>query len=113
MEKNYPGKLLYEFSFVAGYDLYQYAATLKDDYLRQLIRDIAIKVYFNRFPPYLCRSGWRERRIFYHYVKANYVNRVKPVKCNMQILPKLLVSPFVGPILAEMASIVYKIKHLR
>lgn len=113
LEKQYPGKLVYEFSFVAGYDLFRYADTIKDDYLNQLLHGIAIKDYFNWFPPYLCRSGYKERNVFYRYVKVNCPERVKPIMQYLKLVPRLFLLPCVGRVFAECASFVYNIKHYK
>lgn len=113
LEKKYPGKLVYEFSFGAGYDLFRYADTIEDAYLNQLLHGIAIKDYFNWFPPYLCRSGYKERTVFYRYVKENYQERVKPTKQYLKLVPRLFLLPCVGRVFAECAAVVYNIKHYK
>lgn len=111
MERRYPGKMLYEFSFVAGVDLYKLGTEVEDKWLKEQLQEISIRKYFNFFPPYLCRAGRKERKIFYSLVRTNR-DRIRFAQSYMRTLPKLLVTPVLGPIIAEVAYVVYKIKHM-
>lgn len=111
MERRYPGKMLYEFTFVAGVDLYILGTEVEDKWLKEQLQEISIRKYFNFFPPYLCRAGRKERKIFYSLVRTNR-DRIRFAQNYMRTLPKLLVTPVFGPIIAEVAYVVYKIKHM-
>lgn len=111
MERKYPGKMLYEFSFVAGVDLFSFSNEIKDEELKDRIRNIAIKDYFNWFPPYLCRTRMKERCVFYQYLSENR-DRVNVARKYMRFVPKLLATPIIGSLAAEIASVLYIIKHL-
>ncbi len=111
MERKYPGKMLYEFSFVAGVDLFSFSNEIKDEELKDRIRNIAIKDYFNWFPPYLCRTRMKERCVFYQYLSENR-DRVNVARKYMRFVPKVLTIPILGPIAAEIVSMVYYIKHM-
>ena len=110
MEKKYPGQWVYEYSFVAGYDLLQFANTIDDEYLKMQICSISAE-YFNWFPPYLCRSGYRERNVFYRSIRENYEERVIPLWQYLNFVPRLFLLPYIGRFFAECAALVYVIKH--
>lgn len=108
--KAYPAKSIYDFSFCAGGDLLHFSEEVEDEELRLAFRKAAVSKYINGFAVHLFRTSGKERKRFFELVKERELE-VKPLKKFMTILNRLLLSPFIGRIVAETLSFAYKMKH--
>lgn len=111
MERKYPGYLIYEYVFHAGADLLAYSKTIKDTQLNKGLSSFAIKTYFNNnFVLYMLRTTYKERKSFYRCIKINSDVVSKNIN-NIDGIGRLILQPIFGPLVADIASFLYKITH--
>lgn len=110
--RTYPGKLLYELVFCAGYDLWQLAEEIEDEDISGQITRCVKREYFNYFPIFLSRAPMSERCVFYKCVREGR-KVVKECLPFMKPLPRACLLRCVGPIVSEMVSIAYRITHTK
>lgn len=111
MERKYPGNLIFDYVFRAGYGLMRYAETIDDQSLSDGLICFAKKKYLrDNFIVYLLRTTGKERRNFFRIVKkqSQLVNEVKPY---ISDLGRLALIPIVGAWLADIASWAYKFRR--
>lgn len=106
----YPAKLVFEYAFCTGGDLLNFSEEIKDEGLREAIRTTAIQKYINGFPIYLFRTSKTERKKFYVLTREK-VSEVKPLKCEMNMIGRLLLIPLLGFVLSEMGALIYGAGH--
>ncbi len=106
----YPAKSIYDYSFFSGPDLLRFSDEVKDDGLRDAFRNTAIQKYINGFAIHLLRTSKRERKRFFSLIKEKE-DEVKPLKQYMNLLNRTMLFPIVGPMVTNMMSKVYKMKH--
>ena len=106
----YPAKLIYDFAFHAGSGLLYFSNEVKDEDLSRSFRDSAINKYINGFAVHLLRTGKQERKRFYKMIKERRTE-VQPLKQYMSFQNKVMLIPGVGPLITDLMSCVYKLKH--
>ena len=106
----YPAKLIYEFAFCAGSDLLRFSEEVRKIELKQALRNMAIHKYFNGYSIHLLRTSKEERKKFYQMVKDRYLE-INEVKSYLTQFNKMMLNPALGPILANVCSMLYKLKH--
>jgi len=110
MAKTYPSKWIFDYVFHAGYDLLIYSQSVKDYSIRSGIYDFSKQYYlFHNFILYLLRTSAAERKNFYRIVK-NERSLVDRVKKEMKIPVAILLMPFIGIIISNTISCIYKLK---
>ena len=110
--KAYPAQLIYEYAFCAGGDLLRFSEEVRDSELKWAFRDTAVKKYINGFPLHLFRARKTERKKFYTLIKDRKME-LKPLKSEINVLGGLLLFPVIGPVLAEMGAVIYRVNHGR
>ena len=108
--KAYPAKSIYDYSFYAGGDLLRFSEEVKDDGLRDALRNTAIQKYINGFAIHLLRTSKRERKRFFELIKKRD-EEVRPLKQYMNILNRVMLVPLVGQMATNLMSRVYKMKQ--
>ena len=108
--KAYPAKSIFDFSFCAGEGLLSFSEEIKEEYLRTTLRNTAVQKYINGFAIHLFRTNKKERELFYEIIKEKEAE-VKPLKQYMSFLNRMLLLPLVGPLIANVMSSAYKMKH--
>ena len=108
--KKYPAKLIFEFSFCAGGDLLLFSNNVQDEELKAAFRDKAIRKYINGFPIHLFRTSRLERKKFHSLVITRFVE-YKPVKHKIKPYNRLLLFPFIGPVLTVIVAFFYRVSH--
>lgn len=106
----YPANLIYDFAFHAGPDLLHFSNEVKDKDLASSFSDSAIHKYINGFAIHLLRTGKQERKRFYKMIKDRSAE-VVPLKQYMSVQNKVMLMPGVGPLITELMSCAYKLKH--
>lgn len=110
MRRQYPAQLIYDFSFVAGKDLLEYAQSIDDKQLSEELCQTATTKYINGFLISLLRTSPDERKAFYTLIRQNK-ERIEMLKPYMTGKSKLLLSPIFGKPIVELLTIGYKMKH--
>ncbi len=108
----YPAYLIYDFAFCAGKDLLDFSQEVEDGELSSSFKDAAIHKYINGFAVHLFRTGRVERKRFYGILGEKH-KETNSLKCHMTMLNRILIKPYVGPLLTGLLSFVYKKKHKR
>lgn len=106
----YPANLIYDYAFHAGSDLLHFSNEVKDEDLAWSFRDSAINKYINGFAIHLLRTGKQERKRFYKMIKDRRAE-VLPLKQYMSFQNKVMLMSGVGPLITDLMSRVYKLKH--
>lgn len=106
----YPAKLIFDFAFCAGGDLLRFSEEVDNEKMKVDFRNTATHKYINGFSIHLFRTSKSERKKFYQLIKDRSAE-VKPLKQEMVLLCKLLLLPVIGPVLAEIGSLVYGVTH--
>ena len=106
----YPANLIYDYAFHAGSDLLHFSNEVKDEDLAWSFRDSAINKYINGFAIHLLRTGKQERKRFYKMIKDRRAV-VLPLKQYMSFQNKVMLMSGVGPLITDLMSRVYKLKH--
>ncbi len=105
----YPAKMIYDLAFVCGRDLLRFSNELEDSCSsKKRIREVAIGKYINGFPLYLLRTSRKERKAFYGLLSSVDITDLSGC---MSILSRCLLVPVIGPVLSELFSFAYKMKH--
>lgn len=108
--KNYPAKMIYDYVFYCGKELLRLAGEIQDHFCKELIKKAAVKQYICGFPIFLFRTSKVERREFYSLLDRKETKALAPW---MDWLSRLLLFPFIGPIISDILSFVYKKEHKR
>lgn len=108
--KAYPATSIYDWSFCAGADLLSFSDELEYEELRASFRNAAIQKYIDGFAIHLFRTNKKERKRFFEIVKEKETE-VKPLKQYMSLLNRAMFLPLVGPLIANVMSSAYKMKH--
>lgn len=106
----YPANLIYDYAFRAGSDLLHFSNEVKNEDLARSFRDSAINKYINGFAVHLLRTGKQERKRFYKMIKERRTE-VLPLKQYMSFQNIVMLMPGVGPLITDLMSCVYKLKH--
>lgn len=106
----YPASSIFEFAFCAGGDLLKFSKEVKDKELGIAFHDAAVQKYINGFPIHLFRTTRHERKKFFALIKARKLE-MKPLKCEMNLLGRVLLFSGVGPVVAETGAYLYGVKH--
>ena len=106
----YPAKMIYEFAICAGGDLLCFSEIVKDEDLKMVFRDTAIRKYINGYAIHLFRTNGKERKKFYEMVDENRDSVVQLEKY-MSWSNRLFLHRFLGPLLMSVVSFVYQVKH--
>ena len=106
----YPAKSIYDYSFSSGSALLHFSEEIKDECLRTTFRSTAIQKYINGFAVHLLRTSKKERERFFRLVKERE-EVVRPLKQYMNILYRVMLVPLVGPLVTNLMTIIYKMKH--
>jgi len=110
MEKQYPGKLIYDYVFHAGVDLLRYARSIKDVELNQGLAEFSRKIYLkDKFVLFLLRTTKKERQLFYKEIDKNKKS-VRQMGKEISGIGKFMLMPVLGPLLADGSSWIYKWK---
>ncbi len=105
----YPAKMIIDLSFVCGRDLLCFSNELDNSCpCKGAIWKVAINKYINGFPIYLFRTSSKERHSFYQIVSSVDYSDISGYFFK---LSRILLTPVIGPVLAGILSIAYKIKH--
>lgn len=108
MHRIYPAQLIWEFAFVAGLELLDFARTIADRKLKDELYNTAVNRYINGFYLFLLRTSIEERMLFYQMVSNNnaMVYNLRPVMNKRTVL---LLTPFIGHTCVELLSCGYKV----
>ena len=105
--KDYPAKLIYDFSFCTGSDLLRFSEGVEDEELRAAFHKVAVKKYLNGFVILLLRTNKKERKCFYNMVKENK-HDLKPFIRHLAPFNRVLLTT---PVLVDCCSMLYKATH--
>lgn len=105
-KRSYTGKLLYEFIFCAGAELYEFGSGFSDNHISETLTSVAKREYFNKLPVYLCRQPKEQRREFFEFVREN-TEHVKRYWKIMPILTKMTLMPLWGESFSNLLSYIY------
>lgn len=107
----YSANKIYQWSFNAGVNLYDFSQKLKDidTHYSFLFENFAKDYYINRFWLFLCKTSFVERNKFYQIIAENNLP-IEYVRRQFSKLSQVLLFPLVGRIVAECMAIVYKFK---
>lgn len=109
-ERSYPANAVFDLAFMAGGELLHFSEEVMDKDLKAAIRNVAVQKYINGFPVILFRTSLAERRKFYELIRVRKLE-VEGLKEVMKPLPKVLLWPMIGKVLAECFTFFYKITH--
>ena len=88
----------------------RFSEEVKDENLKQAFKDSAVKKYINGFSIHLFRTGKKERNHFFKILRERK-DDIKYLKPQMSLLNRMLLMPCLGPLITDMVSFGYKIKH--
>ena len=107
--RQYKAELICQMAFCAGKDLLAYSGEINDQMLSDSFKNKAVSM-INGFWIHLLRASGRERRRFYQQVDEYHPDLLRPIMNNRS---RLLLSPYIGRILAGTMSLAYGMKHNR
>lgn len=106
-----PAKLIYDASFGFGGRLLKFSDEVKDEEMKEAIRQYAIcHSWLNCFGINLLRTNHAERNKFFSIMEEKR-DEITYLKDYLSTFNRILFLPVIGPWVAEIASVVYKMKH--
>ena len=108
--KSYPARLIFDWVFPTGKDLLTFAESLEDKEYQQVLHDYGIKKHYNALALQLFRTTKNERRAFYKIIQEEK-EELKASMHYFSTLNRLLVTPLIGPLVADAGSFFYKTTH--
>lgn len=106
-----PAKLIYDASFGFGGRLLEFSNEINDEEMKESIRQYATcHSWLNGYGINLLRTNHAERKKFFRLLKEKR-EEIAYLKSNLSTLQKILFLPVVGPWVAEIGSVMYKLKH--
>lgn len=104
-------KLIYDSSLGYGGRLLKFSDEIEDEELKESFKRFAISyTWLNSFGVKLLRTSHTERKKFFQLLRGNR-EEIAYVKGYLGSFNKLLLIPIVGPLVADIGSVVYKLKH--
>ena len=119
-DNEYPARMIYERCIVTSIQLLSFSdemdnmALINDGIVYEkysrLIRQYTHSHYLWMLPVYVFRTTKLERTKVFELMKE-HGSEVKLLKKEMNLLERVLLLPIIGPIMAEIMSFVYQVKH--
>ena len=104
-------KLIYDASFGFGGRLFEFSNEIENEEMRESIRQYAIShSWLNGFGVKLLRTNHVKRKHFFQILKEKR-GEIAYLKGYLSTFNRILFLPLVGPWVAEVGSVMYKLKH--
>ncbi len=116
LSDSYPGKIIYERCIVAASLLLHFSNEIissiydeRIDKYAQAFRYSANHYYLGQLPIYLGRSSWKERKVFFNYLREHGYDKI--IVSYTPLLSRIILFPLIGRIFTEIIALMYKIMH--
>lgn len=109
-----PAEYIYQFVFIAGKDVLDFAPSITDDELRHVCVNVAKKRYFNSFVLEVLRTSHRERKRFFKMYNNNKEN-LSYIQPFLTSTSKIMLTRCMlwNLLLADVGAIIYQATHKR